>query len=98
MSEDRQEYADRFYHKHGPCCAGCDWWRHVSSTLGECLRSAPVSQKDRLSQLDIVGYTSLDIGAGQPYTRRDHWCGEFNDTFDWQTLPLPYRKSVGAPL
>ena len=37
-----QELADRWYVKHGPCCAGCDWWHQHNSLVGECRRSAPV--------------------------------------------------------
>jgi len=33
-----QEHVDRFYFAHGPCCAGCDWWRHINSVGGMCER------------------------------------------------------------
>lgn len=77
MSE-RQEYVDRFYWQNGPCCAGCDWWRHINSVAGECERRAP----------------SLD---GFPMTTRDQHCGDFQDEFDWSSLPIAYRRKVGAP-
>jgi hypothetical protein len=93
----RQELLDRFYFTHGPCCAGCDWWRSLNGAAGECHRSAPVSSEDRMAMLGIEGCSSL-IGAGHVLTPRDHYCGDFKDEFDWQSLPRPYRKRVGAPL
>jgi hypothetical protein len=74
----RQKIIDRFYLENGPCCAGCDWWRHVNSLVGECSRSAPVSGSERLAMLGITG-SSLSIGAGHVMTRREHRCGEFKD-------------------
>jgi hypothetical protein len=38
------------------------------------------------------------IAAGHIVTKRDHVCGDFKDDLDWSTLPLPYRKRVGAPV
>ena len=76
MSEtERQEYVDRFYWSNGPCCAGCDWWRHHNSVAGECTRRAP----------DFHGF---------PVTARNYVCGEFQDSFDWQSLPLAYLARV----
>lgn len=92
---DRQELIDRFYWEFGPCCAGCDWWQHMNSSVGECTRSAPVASGDRIAMLGTEG-ASIDPGAGHIMTPRDHRCGEFRDTFDWSTLPLPYRKRVGV--
>lgn len=94
MSE-RQEFIDSFYMKHGPCCAGCDWWRHFNSRAGECTRSAPgAGNADRVAMLGI-SWSSRQIGAGHVMTRRDHLCGEFADTFDWAGLPLGYRRQIG---
>lgn len=76
---DRQQIIDRFYAKHGPCCAGCDWWRHLNSVVGECIRTVPVSGIQRISMLGITG-TSLQPGAGHIMTPREHVCGEFKDT------------------
>lgn len=91
-----QEHLDRFYFRHGPCCAGCDWWRHISSLVGDCTRSAPVSGNERMSMLGISN-CSLPFDAGHVITERQHVCGDFKDEFDWTSLPLPYRKRVGAP-
>lgn len=93
---DRQEYLDSFYFAHGPCCAGCDWWRSFNALSGECRRSTPVSGVERWAMLGISN-CSLKAGAGHVVTNRDHHCGEFKDEFDWRSLPLPYRKRVGAP-
>lgn len=31
-----QEHIDSFYFERGPCCAGCDLWRHINSVAGTC--------------------------------------------------------------
>jgi len=90
-----QERFDRFYFQHGPCCAGCDWWRASNSLVGECTRSAPVSGEQRLAIIGI-SQPSLAISAGHVFTRRDHLCGDFKDDFDWTSLPITYRKRIGA--
>ena len=92
-----QEFVDRFYWSNGPCCAGCDWWRSICSSAGECTRSAPVSGDERMSMLGIYS-SSHNVGAGHVITDRGHRCGEFKDEFDWSSLPLPYRKRIGAPV
>ena len=89
-----QESVDRFYWSHGPCCAGCDWWRHFNSAAGECLKSPPVSGDERWGIIGLTGH-SLPIGAGHILTPREHRCGAFADTFDWTSLPLAYQKRVG---
>jgi len=91
-----QEFLDRFYFKHGPCCAGCDWWRSISSMVGDCTKSAPVDGVARMDMLGIHG-CSLRPRAGHIVTDRGHVCGDFKDEFDWSSLPLPYRKRVGDP-
>lgn len=93
--QELQEHLDRFYWRNGPCCAGCDWWRAISSMVGDCTRSAPVSGQERMA---VLGFSQSfpPIAAGHVVTKREHVCGEFKDEFDWSTLPLPYRKSVGA--
>jgi hypothetical protein len=93
---ERQEHLDQFYFQHGPCCAGCDWWRHISSLIGDCTRSAPVSGSERADMLGISN-PSRAFKAGHVVTPREHVCGDFKDEFDWTSLPLPYRKRVGAP-
>lgn len=92
-----QEHHDRLYFQNGPCCAGCDWWRSISSQVGDCTRSAPV---DGQSRWDMLGISSASIvpAAGHVVTKAGHVCGDFADTFDWSTLPLPYRRRVGAPM
>lgn len=94
---ERQEALDAFYWDRGPCCAGCDWWRSLSSGNGECTRSAPMSGETRAAMLGIRG-ASIDFGAGHAVTPRGHHCGDFKDEFDWSTLPLGYLKRVGAPV
>ncbi len=74
----RQQIIDRFYAAHGPCCAGCDWWRHFNSMAGECIRTVPVSGIDRVAMLGVTG-SSMPPGAGHIMTPRDHVCGEFKD-------------------
>lgn len=96
MSETRQALLDEFYHRTGPCCAGCDWWRSLNSRAGECLRTPMVASAERAVPLGITG-ASLNIGAGHVLTPREHVCGEFKDSFDWSTLPPGYRRRIGAP-
>lgn len=95
MADARQEMLDAFYWRHGPCCAGCDWWRHFNSQIGECRKSAPVAGKARWAMVSI-GWSTLRPGAGHIVTPREHVCGEFADTFDWASLPLSYQRRVGA--
>lgn len=97
MSDRRQEYLDRFYFSRGPCCAGCDWWESISSFVGSCTKAAIVPGKERMDALGI-NWSSHRFKSGHPITQRDYSCGQFKDEFDWTTLPLPYRKRVGAPL
>lgn len=78
-----QKLLDDFYRARGPCCAGCDWWRWINSHIGECAKAAPVAASDRVGMLGITGL-SLEIGAGHPFTRRDHRCGDFIDTHGWE--------------
>lgn len=93
---DRQEILDRFYFRHGKCCAGCDWWRHDSGMSGECTKSAPVSAGERYGMLGIES-CSMPLSAGHVLTLRDHVCGDFADTFDWSSLPPHYRRIIGDP-
>jgi len=37
-TDKTSEIIDRFYVDHGPCCAGCDWWRYANSVAGEYTR------------------------------------------------------------
>lgn len=95
MGDERQEVLDTFYHQHGPCCAGCDWWRSLNSRAGECRRTAMIPGADRSAPLGIVG-ASLALGAGHAMTPREHACGEFKDGFDWRSLPPAYLRRIGA--
>lgn len=93
---ERQEHLDRFYFQHGPCCAGCDWWRSINGGVGDCTKSAPVDGITRWEMLDVHNCT-LKLSAGHIVTARAHVCGDFKDEFDWSSLPLAYRKRVGDP-
>ena len=91
---DVSEIIDSFYIKHGPCCAGCDWWQYANSVAGQCIKSAPVTASERLSVTGISSI-SVHIGAGHPITFRDHYCGDFKDEFDWSSLPSHYLRRIG---
>lgn len=93
---DRQEVIDRYYFQHGPCCAGCDWWRSLTSVSGECLQSKIIPGDERMSMMGIRN-VSCHVPAGHAVTARDYHCGKFKDEFDWSSLPLAYRKRVGDP-
>ena len=88
------EILDRFYTQNGPCCAGCDWWSHYNSLAGECRKSAPVPGVQRAAMLGAYG-SSLSPEAGHIMTLRDHHCGDFEDEFDWATLPVSYLRRIG---
>jgi hypothetical protein len=92
--DDLQATFDTLYMKVGPCCAGCDWWHHVSARAGECYRSAPVEGRERFAVIGIER-CSMPLSAGHIFTPPEHRCGEFKDEFDWSSLPLPYRKRIG---
>ena len=96
MATERQGILDRYYFQHGPCCAGCDWWRHLNSLVGECTRSAPVSGQERAAALGIENI-SRGFAAGHVITYRDHLCGDFKDEFDWSSLSEIYRRRIGVP-
>jgi hypothetical protein len=97
MADDLQEWHDRFYTEHGPCCAGCDHWQSLNSTAGECRFSKLVSGTERLAMLGIT-YSSLKVGAGHVITPRDHVCAHFKDDFDWSTLTPWYLRKIGREL
>lgn len=91
-----QEAVDRFYWAHGaPCCAGCDWWRHLNAAVGECHRGAPVPEPERWAMLGITA-PSIRTGPGHVVTPREHACGEFRDAFDWASLPPAYQRRIGV--
>lgn len=77
-----QKHIDLFYKKHGKCCAGCDWWRYHNSIVGDCIKSAPVSASERYGMLKIKSL-SCEMEAGHVLTKRDHVCGEFEDSYEW---------------
>jgi hypothetical protein len=95
---DRQEFLDRFYFSHGPCCAGCDWWRSMTSRAGDCTKSRPVSGKERWAMLGIEKCSLGSLPVGHIVTPHNHVCGGFKDGFDWSSLPLSYQKRIGAPI
>lgn len=79
MREQRVQLCiDAFYKKHGPCCAGCDWWRWHNAVVGDCTRSAPVAGAERIALLGFT-WTSMAPKAGHVMTLREHVCGEFKD-------------------
>lgn len=90
----RQQFLDRFYFRVGPCCAGCDWWRSMSSLIGECTKSAPTPGMERIAMLGIES-PSKTIPAGHVVTPREHYCGDFKDVFEWETLPAHYLRQIG---
>lgn len=92
---DIQEAVDAFYHAAGrPCCAGCDWWRHLNSVAGLCTLSPPIPGGERGAMLGLHG-SSLNPGAGHAMTPRGHLCGQFRDAFDWRSLPPAYLRRIG---
>lgn len=94
-----QQAADSFYMKHGPCCAGCDWWNHSNAVIGECRKSAPVSAQERYAmvRMDRTSWrlTLAEQEAGHILTNREHHCGDFKDSFDWVSLPPVYLRRIG---
>lgn len=90
-----QKRCDEYFWRNGPCCAGCDHWSSEAGDIGECNAAPPVSGCDVLKSLGI-DWCSYIPPPGQPYTRRDHRCGAFQDSFDWSELGEPYLKSIGA--
>jgi len=93
IPDQEQELADRFYAKHGPCCAGCDWWHRVNTLVGQCHKSAPVSGAERYAMLGMRVNRPLE--AGHVLTTREHHCGDFKDEFDWQSLSPFYLRKIG---
>ena len=90
-----QKRCDEFFWRNGPCCAGCDHWSSEAGDVGQCMTAAPVSGVDVVKSLGIYGCSYVPP-PGQPYTKRDHKCGAFQDTLDWSTLGEAYLKSIGA--
>lgn len=86
MNSHLQDAVDNYYLSQGkrPCCAGCDHWRFYNSTVGECTKSAPVSHDERFSLIDIQS-SSARGDAGHILTKRGHSCGDFLDTYDWES-------------
>lgn len=84
IKERIQRSIDDYYFKHGPCCAGCDFWRWHNSVVGDCTKSAPVSAEQRFSM--ISPDASIHPAAGHIITPRNHKCGDFKDTFDWKKI------------
>lgn len=76
--ERTQKIIDAYYVKHGPCCAGCDWWRWYGALVGECTKTVPVAGEERVAMLGMTG-VSMPVGAGHIMTLRSHVCGQFRD-------------------
>ena len=94
---DRQQHHDEFYWAHGPCCAGCDWWHSLNSRAGECTRRAPVKATERYQMLGFDNCTMRPLPAGHIMTPHDHVCGDFEDKFDWESLPPHYLRQINHP-
>lgn len=90
-----QKRCDEFFWKNSRCCAGCDHWNSGQGDIGECLSAPPVSGEQVLKSLGII-WASYVPPPGQPFTRREHVCGAFQDTFDWESLGEEYLTSIGA--
>ncbi len=90
----QQENVDKFYWKSGPCCAGCDHWEYINSVCGDCTKSAPVSGHERTAMLGLR-FNGISPGAGHVLTNREHRCGDFKDSFDWQSLSPAYLWRIG---
>ncbi len=95
--DQRQFVLDKFYTEHGPCCAGCDWWHHINSVIGECRRAAPVPAEQRYSmaRLNWNTFPNQQADAGHILTNREHHCGDFKDDFDWSSLSPSYLRRIG---
>lgn len=72
---------DDFYKNNGDCCAGCDYWRWFNSRVGECVRFPPNQSHDAAAGL---GMECCSLQSTANMTSREHWCGEFKDTYDWE--------------
>ncbi len=94
---DYQKRCDAFFWKNGPCCAGCDHWSSDAGDIGECMSAPPVSGEQVIRSLGIDWCSHLPP-PGQPFTKRDHKCGAFRDTFDWSTLDAGYLHEIGCCL
>ncbi len=94
---DRQNIIDHFYIENGDCCAGCDWWRHINSVIGECIKSSPVSGPERSSIFGLLSNPCLNE-SGHPLTRRDHYCGDFKDSYDWDDLTAKRIKNANEQM
>lgn len=90
-----QEDCDKFYWKHGRCCAGCDHWSSEQGHIGECTLAPPVSGLQVMRSMGIE-WSSYTPAPGQPWTSRDHVCGAFKDDFDWASLDADYLVRIGA--
>ena len=85
LEPETQKRVDHYYRsekKGKPCCAGCDWWRYKNAVIGDCTKSAPVSGLDRIGMLEIHS-VSLLVDSGHVLTYRNHVCGDFVDTYEW---------------
>ncbi len=93
---DWLDEADRFYLKHGPCCAGCDHWRALSTRIpsnGNCTKDAPGPRIHLPPGWDWC--SRWEMYSEYPFTDHNHKCADFQDTFDWSKVSggeLLYRK------
>jgi hypothetical protein len=77
-SMDMRQLIDEYGAINDPCCAGCDSWRWHNSVVGECIKSAILSGRERY---EMIGMYNISGGAeaGHALTKREHSCGLFSD-------------------
>jgi len=79
--------ADRFYLRHGPCCAGCDHWRFLSQripSVGNCTKNAPGTKQHLPPGIDWC--SRWEMYSEYPFTHHNYKCPDFRDTFDWSAI------------
>lgn len=97
-TEWEQKYqfmCDKKYWSQGKCCAGCDHWVSEAAFLGNCTAAPIMSGADVMRSMGI-SFCSVPLEPGHPFTKADHVCGLFADTFDWSTLADDYLERIGA--
>lgn len=95
MAADTQECLDRLYWKQGPCCAGCDHWRHLNALVGECCKEGLPNLALGRRRMSLIRGLSNAIIRNAITARHDH-CVSFVDGFPWEAMPLSYLERIGA--
>lgn len=84
--QDRYQFlVDAFYKQNGNCCAGCDHWRFHNHLVGECTKSQLMPATTALEGMGIFNHTGAK-GTSHALTKRDYVCGNFIDSFDWDSI------------